>query len=95
MAGGSTENDMLPTPYALCEGREIFFATVFSLVVTHQQAYIQCVKHGYEPEAVLEAARDRLEVAHAASAGRLSALSLLAPLVRPQLCRRVAALRAR
>ena len=35
-----------------------------------------------------------LEVAHAASTGRLSALGLLSPLVRPQLSTRVAALRA-
>ena len=47
-----------------------------------------------EPEAVLESPRDGLEVAHAASAGGLSALGLLAPLVRPELSTGVAALRA-
>jgi hypothetical protein len=46
------------------------------------------------PEAVLEPAGDFLEVAHAARAGRLSALGLLAPLVRAQLRGRVPALRA-
>lgn len=45
------------------------------------------------PEAVLEPPRNVLEVAHAASSGGLSPLGLLAPLVRPQLGRGVAALR--
>lgn len=46
------------------------------------------------PEAVLEASRDLLEVTHASGTSGLSALGLLAPLVRPQLCARIAALRA-
>ena len=40
---------------------------------------------GYTPETVLEASRHGLEVAHTASASGLSALGLLAPLVRPKL----------
>ena len=47
----------------------------------------------YTPEAVLEASRHGLEVAHTASASGLSALGLLAPLVRPELRAGVAALR--
>ena len=39
----------------------------------------------YTPEAVLEASRHGLQVAHTASASGLSALGLLAPLVRPEL----------
>ena len=49
---------------------------------------------GNEPEAVLEPPRNVIQVAHAASAGGLSALSLLAPLVRPELRAGVAALGA-
>merc|ERR1719373_37433 len=45
-------------------------------------------------EAVLETARHRLEMRHAASAGCLAALGLLGPLVAPDLRRRVAATRA-
>ena len=48
----------------------------------------------YAPEAVLEASRDVLEVAHATGTSGLSALGLLTPLIRPQLGTRVAALRA-
>ena len=48
----------------------------------------------YTPEAVLEASRYALEVPHATSTSGLSALGLLAPLVRPKLRTRVAALRA-
>ena len=47
-----------------------------------------------EPEAVLEPPRDVLQVAHATSAGGLSALGLLAPLIRPELRAGVAALSA-
>lgn len=46
------------------------------------------------PEAVLEASRDLLEVAHASGTSGFSALGLLAPLVRPQLCARITTLRA-
>ena len=46
------------------------------------------------PEAVLEPPRNSLQVAHATSTSRLSALGLLAPLVRPELSTGVAALRA-
>lgn len=48
----------------------------------------------YAPEAVLEATRDGLEVPHATGTSGLSALGLLAPLVRPQLSTGVAALSA-
>ena len=43
------------------------------------------------PEAVLEPPRDLLQVTHPSSSGGLSALSLLAPLERPDLGRRVPA----
>ena len=46
------------------------------------------------PEAILESPRNGLQVAHAASTSRLSALGLLAPLIRPELRPRVAALSA-
>lgn len=60
----------------------------------HKINILSQVSHLHErvPEAVLESPRHKLEGAHAASTGSLSALSFLAPLIRAQLCCRVAAL---
>ena len=54
----------------------------------------KCNKKRDAPEAVLEPPRDGLEVAHPAGTSGLSALGLLSPLVRAELGRGVAALRA-
>merc|ERR1719277_1655187 len=51
-------------------------------------------RRGALTELVLEAARHRLQIGHAAGADRLAALGLLGPLVAPDLRRRVAAARA-
>ena len=48
-------------------------------------------KTGSSPEAVLESSRHILQVAHPSSSGGLSTLSLFAPVVRPDLGRRVSA----
>jgi hypothetical protein len=56
---------------------------------------LESTRRGSERGRTLEAARDVLEVTHAAGSGRLAALSLLSPVVRPHLGGGVAALSAR
>lgn len=69
-------------------------ARVFSLSQGAVRNIANNIHRYNSPEAVLEPPRDGLQVAHATSTGRLSALGLLAPLVRPELRAGVATLRA-
>ena len=71
----------------------LFVATVFSLCDILEMDYTTRYDD-YAPESILVAPADVLQVAHAPSSGCLAALCLLAPLVRPKLCRGVTALRA-
>jgi hypothetical protein len=69
-----------------------FTAVVFSL--RSAQYMTRTESELYTPETILKPAGHVLEVLHAARAGSLSALGLLAPLIRPQFGGRVSALRA-
>lgn len=83
--------------YASVVGLTLFFATVFSLCNgnnTYQTGQRVKRQRRSSPEAVLESPRHALEVLHPSCAGGLSTLGFLAPLVRAQLGRWVAALSA-
>jgi hypothetical protein len=65
----------------------LFFAAVFSLTLQTERVQRRTKRVSTEddtPESILEPSRHALKVAHSARPGRLSAFSLLAPLVRAQ-----------